>query len=129
MRLPLLPDGSVHAFGRAVERLELEIRGCVFERRWLEVAREELRILQRDLDHQALACRVEMQALDRSQCSGMKQSARGLTGLLDVLVQHAGRVIAGFDHERIALEVANRMSERGAGTILRVLPLVQIDGA
>jgi hypothetical protein len=39
----------------------------------------------------------------------MQQAARRLTWLLHILVENAGRVVAGFYPARIALEVADRM--------------------
>lgn len=93
--------------------------------RRIEVLREVLRILQQELHHQPLARRVKVHALDRGQRGGVQQATRRLARHLHILVQHAGSVVAGFDHERVAFEATDRMTERRALAVLRMFALVK----
>src|SRR5262249_42559907 len=123
-RSTLFPDRAVHPFRRAIERLEFQIRSLKLERPWIELPGKELRILQRNVDHQPLTRSVQMHALDRGQRCGMQQTPRRLPRLFHVLIEHAGRVVAGLDHERVAFEVPDRMPERRARAAFWVFVLV-----
>ena len=52
-----------------------------------------------------------------------------LTWLLDVLIQHARRIVCGLDDERVAFPAADGMAERAALAVLRMRLHVHVDDA
>ena len=59
----------------------------------------------------------------------MQQPPGRLARLLDVLIQHARRIVTRFDHQRVALEPADRMTERAARTAFRMILHVHVHDA
>ena len=104
-------DGAVHAFRRAVERFDRKVRRRVLKCRGIELPGEEPGVLQRNLHNQSLTGCIQMHALDGCQRSRVQEAARRLTGCFHILIEHTGRIIARFDHERLPLEVTDRVPQ------------------
>src|SRR5882672_11631949 len=110
--------GAGYALARAVERLDREARRAVLIRGARERLGEELGVREVDLDDEPLARRIEMQPLDRSERRRVQQALGRLPGLLDILIEHAGRVVGRLDDEGVAVEMPDRMTERRACPVL-----------
>src|SRR5690606_11541577 len=105
------PGSLLQLLGNAAEGLDLPLGGrelCAGDRK---VAREELRIVVFDRQLHALRVGIEAQPLNGTQFLGVQQTAGGLAGFLDVLVEDAGQIGAGLDHQGIALHAADRIAE------------------
>ncbi len=115
--------------GEQLNGCDREVGRRVLRRRAVEGLREELRVREIDLHDEPLARRVEMQPLDRRERRRVQQALGRLPRRLDVLVQHARGVVRGLDDERVAFQVTDRVAERRARTVLRVLLHVHVHDA
>src|ERR1051325_7466331 len=88
---------------------------------------EELRIRHIELDDEALPCSIDMKALHCRESRRVQEALCRLAWLLDVLVQHACRIISGLNHQRVAVPMTDGVAERTPRAVFRMGLHVHVD--